>query len=859
MRSPLAPIGLLFRIGGLAVLVLVVLGGFVVAQDSISTPPSEVSATWRLIENHADSRFTAELTLRNDAGETFAAPWTLYFNSAMKISPESVAAPLALKQVNGDLYSLRADREFPPLAPGAKHGIPLNGSPWAINVSDAPSGLYLIRDTGSDGEREPTVVPLEIAPFPAANKIRRGGDDRVPVVMPASRFAANAELSLLPFDKLPPIVPTPARWERGTGSVTFDAATRIEFDPRLENEAKRLAAMLERSFGLQLKLEPQFSDSTKVIRLRLEDTEAETDTSSEAYTLRVSPASGVEIAGTEPAGVFYGIQSLRGLMPLASNRKPGEPVTLGAIEITDAPRFAYRGLMIDVGRNFQRVETIKRFLDLMAFYKLNRFHWHLSDDEGWRLEIKAFPELTTVGSRRGHTPDEHDRLVPSYGSGPFLDSPSGSGRYSQAEFIDVLRYAKARHIVVVPEFDMPGHSRAAIRAMAARAKSRGGDDADFTLTDPADKSQYESVQGWRDNVMDVGRDATYQFVDVVVGELVELYRQADAPLEYIHLGGDEVPKGAWLASPACEKIETPDANVPRGQQLEIHFLKRASEIVKQHGATPACWDDCVLAAIHSEWPTRPVVYLWNSVWGWGREAAGYQLANAGFNVVLSNATNLYLDIAIEKDPLEPGYYWPGFVGERAPFEFNPLDIYQNARENSMGVPLASDQFAQSERLTPAGKQHIIGIQGQLWAENLRSATRLEYMAFPRMIGLAERAWAQQPEFARLADPATRELALAAAWNEFANALGQRELPRLHELAGMVEYRVAPPGAIVRDGKLLANVAYPGFEIRFTTDGSEPTANSPNFDGPISLDAPVRLRAFDRHGHASRTVDVDAAK
>jgi hexosaminidase len=858
MRLSAEPTGFVFRIGSLAALATAIFGGLVTAENPASISRPEISATWRLIENLSDNRFTAELSLRNGTSETLSAPWTLYFNSAMRISPESVAAPLVLKQVNGDLYSLRAEKEFPPLTPDAVQSIRLIGSPWAINVSDAPSGLYLIRESGGD-QREPRVVPLEIAPFPAADKIRRGGDDRLPVVTPASRFAANAELSLLPIEKLPPIIPTPMKWKRGMGSVTIDAATRIEFDPRLENEAGLLAAMLERSFGLKLKREPKFSDATNVIRLSLEDAETASDTSSGAYTLRVSTTSEIEIVGRGSAGAFYGIQSLRGLMPLASSRQPGDPITVGAIEITDSPRFAYRGLMLDVGRNFHRVETVKRLLDLMAFYKLNRFHWHLSDDEGWRLEIKSLPELTTVGSRRGHTEDEHDRLVPSYGSGPSPDSPSGSGHYNQAEFIDVLRYAHARHIVVVPEFDVPGHSRAAIRSMAARANNLGGDAAKFTLTDPADKSQYESVQGWRDNVMDVGRDATYRFVDMVVGELVELYRQAGAPLEYVHLGGDEVPKGAWLASPACEKIETPDASVPRGQQLEIHFLKRASEIVNQHGATPACWDDCLLAAIQSDWPTRPIVYVWNSVWGWGREADGYQLANAGFDVVLANATNLYLDIAIEKDPLEPGYYWPGFVGERAPFEFNPFDVYQNARQNAMGVPIASDQFAKSERLTPTGKKHVLGIQGQLWAENLRSATQVEYMAFPRMIGVAERAWAQEPDFARLADSAAREESLATAWNEFANALGQRELPRLHELVGTVQYRVSPPGAIFRDGNLLANVAYPGLEIRFTTDGSEPTANSTILETSTSLDVPVRLRAFDTHGHASRTVDVEPAK
>ena len=206
------------------------------------------------------------------------------------------------------------------------------------------------------------------------------------------------------------------------------------------------------------------------------------------------------------------------------------------------------------------------------------------------------------------------------------------------------------------------------------------------LTDPGDTSTYESVQGWRDNVIDVGRDASYEFLDVVIGELADMYRRAGVPLEYVHLGGDEVPKGAWEASPACRAIPTPNPKLSRGQQLEIYFLKRACGIVEKHDATPACWDDCLLfAAADTDWPQRPLAYVWNNVWGWGREDAAYRLANAGFDVVLANATNLYFDLATEKDPLEPGYYWAGFVDMRAPFEFNPFDFYQNARAQLDGA------------------------------------------------------------------------------------------------------------------------------------------------------------------------------
>ncbi len=788
-------------------------------------------------------------------------PWTLYFNSSMQLDPESVERPLVLRHVNGDLYALRSDKDCPPIRVGDECVVRLNGSPWAINVSDAPSGLYIVREDEAGNELRPVVVPLKIEAFPDASKIRRGAGDQVPVVTSASRYAANSALTKLPASELPPVVPTPVAYAKLPGTVAIGASTTIEFEPPLANEAYLLAAYFEHSFNLILRQKPTPADAQNSIRLKLGEVKiagVEKVPGDEAYTLSVKSGAGIEIVGTDPAGVFYGIQSLRGLVPLASYGAAGEPLKIAATEIADAPRFCYRGLHLDVARNFQRVETVKKLLDLMAFYKLNRFHWHLTDDEGWRIEIKSLPELTTVGSRRGHTQTESDSLIPTLGSGPFPDrnhSP-GTGYYTQAEFIDVLRYASARHIEVIPEIDMPGHARAAIKAMAARSLAASDADHDCQLTQPGDTSKYESFQGWHDNVIDVGRDASYEFLDVVVGELAAMYNRAGVPLEIVHLGGDEVPHGAWEGSPACRAIPTSHPELSRDRQLEIYFLKRACRIVENHDVTPACWDDCLLfAAADSDWSRWPVAYVWNNVWGWGREFAAYRLANAGFDVVLANATNLYFDLASEKDPCVPGYYWAGFVGIRAPFEFNPLDFYQNACYDSMGKVLDPNRFVDCDRLTPTGRKHILGIQGQLWGENLRSPAQLDYMAFPRTIALAERAWAAEPEFATLADRAERDAALAADWNVFANALGQRELPRLHELAGDMQYQIPPPGAIVRDGTLHANVSLPGLLIRYTSDGTEPIATSPVYERPMTVRPNLRLRAFDIGSHSSRTVIV----
>ena len=558
------------------------------------------------------------------------------------------------------------------------------------------------------------------------------------------------------------------------------------------------------------------------------------------------------------------------ILPIDSYGKKSDEFAVDAMRIVDAPRFQYRGLHLDVARNFQSKESVKKLLDLMAFYKLNRFHWHLTDDEGWRFEVKTLPELTDVGGRRGHDLNETHNLIPSYGSGPSPASATsaGNGFYTQEDLVEILRYANLRHIAVIPEVDLPGHARAAVKAMDARQcklrQNRESDEAKrFLLQEPGDASKYESVQMWRDNVVDVGRDETYQFVSAVVDELASVYRRAGVPLTSIHLGGDEVPQGVWEKSPACERLPL-EVNVtaPRRAQLELYFLDRASKLLTDRSIQPACWEDCLLVDSDKDLAAgdsrraagrpAPTAYVWNNVLGWGREDAAYRLANAGFDVVLCNATHLYFDLACEKDPLEPGYYWAGFVGMRAPFEFIPLDVFKNASHDAMGQPVSPDALANRARLTASGRKHVLGIQGQLWGENLRSAASLDYMAFPRAIALAERAWSQSPKWADIDDPTARRAAIDLDWNQFANRLGQRELPRLDYLSGGVHYRLPPPGVVFRDGQVHANVALPGLTIRYTNNGAEPDNTAPEYHRPIAPAPSVKIKSFDTRGRSSRT-------
>jgi hexosaminidase len=787
-----------------------------------ATNDSALVVSWRLIGNDDSGRYQCELKLTNAASDDLTSNWKLYFNSPAKLVSESISRGFELTHINGDFYVLRPLADSPPLKSGESHTIRWEGEPWAINVSDAPSGFYLVRNTDTERPTTPVAVPCSIGPFPEASKLNRGAADLVPVVTAESRYHANEHLELLPAEQLNRVVPSPVFSENLPGQLLLGKSTKVFHDRELMAEAEFLmdalaAVSSERLESASDDAEPSTKNS---IRLRIGELKVRgvlKHAGDEAYTLSVHPEDGIELVGTDPAGVFYGIQTLRALLPISCWRRPADELEIAAIRIADAPRFHYRGLHLDVARNFQTPDSVMKLLDVMAFYKLNRFHLHLTDDEGWRIQIKQLPELTAVGSRRGHTLDESECLIPSYGSGPVAEpkGSGGTGFYSQDDLVRILQYANARHIEVMPEVDFPGHARAAIISMRARsnrlAQTNANAAAEFLLTDPRDQSKYESVQMWRDNVVDVGREATYRFLDVVFSELADIYKRAGVPLRSIHLGGDEVPKGAWEKSPSAAAI-TVDKNlkIPRSGQLEIYFLQRAAKLLSQRGIQPACWDDCLLLQIddatklqsaRSDSSDKLTAYVWNSVWGWGIEDAAYRLANAGYDVVLCNAPYLYFDLAYEKDPLEPGYYWAGFVDARAPFEFAPLDLFQNANRDGMGHHLDSASFANRTRLTAEGAQHILGIQGQLWSENIRTAEALEYMAIPRLIALAERAWSPSPAWSEDEPSDRKRVRIERDWNQFANRLGQRELPRLDFFAKGVGYRIPSPGAVVIDGRI----------------------------------------------------------
>jgi len=777
----------------------------------------------------------AAFTLTNHGPKALPpSGWAIYYNALHGARPGSVGPGFTIEDLPGDLHRLVPATGFAGLARGASVRIPYV-TDLLLNASFVPKGPYIVFDDAKD-----VGVPLSdyvAAPF-----------EHPSVAGPEKQFALDSAIRDLPASDLPPVFPTPIELTNGSGALRLAAMPPVEAPEALRTEAAFAAEYLR----------PYFSGTGKGVgpRLRLEVGPVEGQTSPEAYSLVVDSVQGVRIVGTSPAGVFYGLQSLRSSLPAPT---PRTGLVLSTIQVVDAPRFGYRGFMLDVARNFHPKPLVLRTLDLLARYKLNVFHIHLTDDEGWRVEISTLPELTAVGARRGHPPDSDRHLQPAFGSGPAVDRPWGSGFFSHADYVEIVRYAAARHIEVIPEIEMPGHARAAIKAVQHSQQYR--------LNDPADRSVYTSVQGYPDNVMNPALESTYGFIERVVGDLAAMHREAGAPLRHIHMGGDEVPAGVWVGSPAVQAYMQAHA-VSSVDDLWFVFYGRVEQILKAQGIAPSGWEEIAVRKTRRDGRPATIVnpgfaergwraYVWNNVPGWGAEDLAYRLANGGYDVVLSPVTNLYLDLAWNQSPDEIGLDWGGYVDLRKPFDFIPFDYYRNARLDRRGNPLDPAVFAGKDRLTDYGRAHIAGIQGNLWSETLGGEGRVEYMLVPRLFALAERGWAPDPDWARERDPAKSDSLYRAAWSRFVNVVGQRELPRLDREVPGLNYRIPTPGLKLEGGAVHTSMELPGFTLRYTTDGTEPTVRSAVVRGPIPLRGTVRVAAFNTRGRTGHTARLTA--
>ena len=835
----------------------------VFAQESTAKASDKLRVEWKPIKNNFESQnqSLSSLDIINESDTDLPSKgWTLYFNYSGSF-PKPDSRGLSISYINGDLFKIEPNAAFDGIPAKASVNYQMIRSGTIDNITMNPQGFYLVM---ASAPGKAIAVP---ATYPEPEKVFLQSLASVSssAMNPENGFAKNLMVKDVASDQLVKVFPSPVSYNTGSGEFKLYAGTRIYAESAFAKEAAYLATELEKVLLLKpgiVKLVPTTNSIILQKNMRIVP---------EGYSLKVS-TNGIVISASTPAGAFYGIQSLKTLLPPVSWKVKQNTILLQGLEVVDSPRFGYRSFMLDVSRNFQPKAEIIKILDLMSLYKLNALHLHFSDDEGWRVEMPSLPELTTVGSVRGHTVDNKNNIQPSFGSGGASNLLPGSGHYSRTDFIEILKYAAERHISVIPEIESPGHARAAIKSMENRYAKlmKAGKTAEasrYRLAEPADSSQYRSVQGWDDNVINVALPSAYNFMERVTDDLILMYKEANAPLKTIHFGGDEVPAGVWERSPAYIALRKLNPNIQNTDDLWYYYFGKLNDMVKKRGLYVSGWEEAGMRKTMLDGKPHYIanpdfaddnfhLNVWNNTIGSGAEDLAYRLANGGYKVVLSPVSNQYFDLAYNNSYFEPGYKWGGLIDTDKPYYFIPFDMLKNVKENSQGKPIEKLDQTGKIRLTDYGKSNIVGIQGLLWSENNVNTTKLEYMMLPKLLGLAERAWSKDPEWANSADPAESEQLYKQSWGNFANLLGKRELPRLSYLNGGYSYRIPEPGVRVENKRVLVNIQYPGMEVRYTTDGTEPGMSSPKYTGPVSETGIIRVAAFDVEGRRGRVVEVE---
>jgi len=482
------------------------------------------------------------------------------------------------------------------------------------------------------------------------------------------------------------IIPKPQKSVRLKGSFLIGGKTSYESDTPLAHHAiLYLQHHLKSSTGYTL----AHSRHPAAIHLHRNTAKVRHP---EGYHLRID-AEGILIEARDRAGFFYGVVTLMQLMdPAIWGRRSGRKEwKLPACDIEDYPRFRWRGMMLDCSRNFFSTTYVKRFIDRMAQQKLNRFHWHLTDDEGWRIQIRRYPLLTTVGARRGP-----GTKLP-FSTYPAMRGPKRgvqSGYYTQRQIREIVTYAQERSIEILPEIDVPGHSKAAVTAYPE------------LLLDPKDRSRYRSVQRVANNTIDPALESSYRFLDGVLSEVSRLF-----PFGYIHVGGDEVPRGAWKGSPAVAKLMR-EKGFKSIREVERYFFGRLDRILARHGKRMAGWQEVIQGDPH--------VRRSSLIMAWKSPKSGAVAAQKGYPTVMAPVQFLYFDQQYVRSKAEPGHTWSTPVSLKKAYSFHPLSAVGRG-----------------------GRRHVEGVQACLWSETLLNEKIADYLAWPRAFALAEIAWTEE--------------------------------------------------------------------------------------------------------------------
>ncbi len=536
---------------------------------------------------------------------------------------------------------------------------------------------------------------------------------------------------------------------------------------KMQRNAEFLASYVKAQTGIELQV--QAGEGGKggiVLQLGL------ANDNPEAYQLKVD-ASQVVISSSSEAGVFYGIQTLRKAVDVAE----GSNVELPAVEIKDQPRFGYRGMMLDVGRHFFSMDEIKTYIDMMALHNINRFHWHLSEDQGWRIEIKKYPKLTEIGSMRKET-------VIGHNSGKYDGKPYG-GFYTQEQAKEIVAYAAERYITVIPEIDLPGHMQAALAAYPELGCTGG---------------PYEVWTQWgvSDNVLCAGNDQTIQFIKDVLAEIVEIF-----PSEYIHVGGDECPKVKWSTCPKCQaRIKAlglkSDNKHTKEERLQSYVIHEAEEFLNSKGRKMIGWDETLEGGLA---PNATVM-------SWRGEAGGIEAAKQHHDVVMTPNTYLYFDYYQSKDTETEPMAIGGYLPIERVYSYEPMP----------------------KSLSPEEQKYIVGVQANLWTEYIPDFKQVQYMVLPRMAALSESQWCapEKKNYEAFLQRVSRLVNIYAknGWNY-----------ATHIFDVMLDLKPnTETGTLDAVARTIDNAP-----IYYTLDGNEPTTASEKYTDVIKIDKPCTLR------------------
>ena len=536
---------------------------------------------------------------------------------------------------------------------------------------------------------------------------------------------------------------------------------------KMQRNAEFLASYVKAQTGIELQV--QAGEGGKggiVLQLGL------ANDNPEAYQLKVD-ASQVVISSPSEAGVFYGIQTLRKAVDVAE----GSNVELPAVEIKDQPRFGYRGMMLDVGRHFFSMDEIKTYIDMMALHNINRFHWHLSEDQGWRIEIKKYPKLTEIGSMRKET-------VIGHNSGKYDGKPYG-GFYTQEQAKEIVAYAAERYITVIPEIDLPGHMQAALAAYPELGCTGG---------------PYEVWTQWgvSDNVLCAGNDQTIQFIKDVLAEIVEIF-----PSEYIHVGGDECPKVKWSTCPKCQaRIKAlglkSDNKHTKEERLQSYVIHEAEEFLNSKGRKMIGWDETLEGGLA---PNATVM-------SWRGEAGGIEAAKQHHDVVMTPNTYLYFDYYQSKDTETEPMAIGGYLPIERVYSYEPMP----------------------KSLSPEEQKYIVGVQANLWTEYIPDFKQVQYMVLPRMAALSESQWCapEKKNYEAFLQRVSRLVNIYAknGWNY-----------ATHIFDVMLDLKPnTETGTLDAVARTIDNAP-----IYYTLDSSEPTTASEKYTDIIKIDKPCTLR------------------